>query len=131
MIQIVINNQLGDYIQEQFESKRLETFKIFNHYAKEVVSYFSQVQTSIPKDEMGKFWTNRTHKAAKSLFTQALARKGELVLNIEYDGDAPWVKYLEGEEGTLGTRFAALPSIVERFVPFIVADLKALYGDAS
>ena len=129
MIRLVINNQLGSFIEDSFRNKEEETYRIFSHYVAEATSYFMSKQGGEA------FWTNHTFKAMNSFFSKAFARKGELVLGFYYDGSArrndkgnEYTQYLEGgHEG----RFAALPSIVNEIAPRLIADLKRLYGDAS
>ena len=128
MIQVVINNQLGSFIEDSFRSREEETYRIFNHYAAEAIRYFIRMQGSEA------FWTNHTFKALKSFFAKAFARKGELVLGFYYDGSArnkKGVEYTQFLEGGHEGRFAALPSIVNEIAPMLIKDLKVLYGDTK
>ena len=134
MIQVIVNNYMGSYLQDQFKLKEKETYRIFNYYSTEIYKYFMNVQGSSPKNAGGAFYTNRSFDLVKSFYAQALARKGELVIRYGYDGSATnskeeeYAPYLEKmQEG----RFATLPKITDRFVDMLISDLKRLYGDDS
>ena len=116
-----------NYIEESSEEQINYAFDIFNHYAAEVVKYFIQVQTEIPAETRGDFWTNHTFKAAKAFFTSTRRDKDSMVLTMTYNlSKAP---YIEDLELHYQQRFAALPSLLNKFYPMIVKDLKMLYGD--
>lgn len=119
---------VGNRIKDTFEEYNREAFNIFKHYAAEIVKYFIRVQTSLPAEMKGEFWTNHTFKAAKSFFAHAYQSRGETIgLIMDYDTSlAPYVEYLEFY---YGERFAALPHLLDMFFSMIEHDLKVLYGE--
>lgn len=128
-IQVVINNLMGNYLQEQFKKREEEAYRMFNHYAAEIVKYFMNIQGG------NGFWTNRTYALIKSFYSQVLASKEELVLQFGYTGAAKnkyteeeYAKYIEYDHGG---KFAALPTILHKFADLLIKDLKILYGDVS
>jgi len=126
-IQFVINDSLGDYFREQFKLREKESLAIFHYYKVEVLKWFQMVQGGAPSGTTGRFWTNHTFKAVEALFTEVLANRSEIILNIEYNtGHADYVKYLEEAHNL---RFAALPTILNKFADALIRDLKMLYGD--
>ena len=128
-IQVIVNDYLVIDIMEQFREKEKETIAIFNFYKVEVLKWFQMAQGSAPSETMGRFWANHTFKAVEALFTEVIQSKGEIILNIEYNTKhADYVKYLEYDnEG----RFAALPTILDKFSDALIRDIKLLYGDES
>ena len=130
MINLKLTNidNVSNRIKNAFDEYEREAFNIFKFYAAEIVKYFILVQTSLPAETRAEFWTNHTYKAAKSFFATAYQSRGKTIgLRMDYDTSlAPYVQYLEFY---FGERFAALPSLIDKFYPMIEHDLKVLYGE--
>jgi hypothetical protein len=127
MLKISGIDGVGKDISDTFDDYYDYTYDIFNHYAAEIVKYFIRVQTEVPAEVKGQFWTNHTFKAAKSFFAHAYRENDIIGLIMDYETSlAPYVKYLEFY---YGERFAALPSLIEQFYPMIEHDLRVLYGE--
>lgn len=127
-LQVIIDvNGLDHVIRRQFDEKKVETLAIFNYYKIEVLKWFQMAQGSAPAETMGRFWTNHTFKAVEALFTEVIQSKNEIVLNTEYDlNKAHYAKFLEED---FNGRFAALPSILDKFADALIRDIKLLYGE--
>lgn len=118
----VTNNIKHRY--EQYESK---AFKIFQYYATEAMKYMMAVQGSAAKGTKGAFWTNHTFKAVNAFLTEAWQVPTKTMgVNFLYRR-TPW--YTDTLENDHEGRFAAIPTMLERFEPLIIRDLQALYGD--
>lgn len=130
MINLKITNidNVGNRIRNTFDEYSHEAFLIYKYYAAEIVKYFITVQTSQSAEVKAEFWTNHTFKAAKSFFARAYQSQGKIIgITLNYNTSlAPYVTYLENY---YGGRFAALPSLIDKFYPMIEHDLKVLYGE--
>ena len=132
MVEIEINitgtEKVISNILKQFEQKELEAYDIFNFYARQIMLYFLQVQGNASKGTKGAFWTNRTYDAAKSFLANAFVERGVIGLKISYPDKLHYAKYLEYYHDK---RFAAFPTIIDKYWDAIITDIKRLYGDQS
>jgi len=115
-------------IKQSFEVYERDAYNIFKFYAAEIMRYFAQVQLNVAVETKGSFWTNHTFKAAKAFFAKAWQVPGYMGVTLAYTKD-PW--YTEVLEYGHNEFFAAFPSLIKRFWPMIIADLKNLYGDTN
>lgn len=113
------------YFKIQVDKKEQEAHKIFKFYAAQAMTYFMQVQGSAGAEEKGMFWTNHTFGAVQNFYAKAW-RVPKNIIGLTFGNNIYYAKYLEyGHEG----RFASFPTLVDRFYPMILNDLKVLYGD--
>lgn len=129
MISIRFRDITGDVgkIEKETHTFEQEIQQIFKWYSVQAVLYFNAVQTSAPAEAKGAFWTNHTFKAARAFFTDVIYIKNDsITLKFAYDQEPEYVKYLEYYNDE---RFAALPTMLERFAPMMIRDLKSLFGD--
>jgi hypothetical protein len=109
---------------EQYERK---AYDIFKFYSIEIMKYMMLVQGSVPAETKGAFWTNHTFRAVNAFFAKAW-QVPTLVMgvNLSYKPDPWYTELLEhGHDG----RFAAIPTLLEKFEPLIIRDLQILYGE--
>lgn len=112
-------------INATFASYEREAYNIAKFYAGQITAYFMQVQGSAGAEQKGAFWTNHTFKAVQGFFAQAYQVPGANI-GITLGNTTSYTKYLEEN---YGGKYAALPTLIERFYPLYIADLKRLYGD--
>jgi len=109
-------------IKLAFDEYEREAYNIFKYYAIEAMIYFNSVQTSAGAEQKGAFWTNHTFKAATGFFAKAFQVPGNMGLTFA-NSTSYAVDLEEGYEG----RFASFPTLLARFEPLIMADLRTLY----
>lgn len=110
----------------QFEQYDRDFYEVFKYYAGEAMLYFMSVQGSAPAEEPGMFWTNHTFGAVQGFFAKAFQVPGQMGITF---ANTTW--YAELLENDYGGRFASFPTLVDKFVPLILADLKYITGDKS
>ena len=120
-------------IKQTFAEYERQAYDIFAFYAAEIMRYFAQVQLSVAAETKGEFWTNHTFKAAQAFFAKAFQVPGKggtalMGVTLAYTADPFYTEVLEFGHGGF---FAAFPSLIERFFPMIIEDLKKLYGDTD
>lgn len=128
MLKIIGIETVNKHIKDTFDEYERYAFDIFKHYAAEIIKYFLNVQTIIPAETKGEFWTNHTFKAAKS-FLAHIYQSDEKTIGLIMDYDTNLAPYVKDLEFYHDQRFAALPSLLNKFYPMIEHDLKMLYGE--
>jgi len=127
MIRFLNLNEALDGIKAEVKDYEKEIEQIFQWYANQAVLYFIAVQTSAPAETKGAFWTNHTFKAARAFYTKVIYITGDSVrLIFTYEKDPSYTRALEYD---FDERFAALPTMLARFAPMVIKDLKTLFGD--
>ncbi len=109
-----------------FDEYDREAYNIFKAYAAEAMVYFMEVQGSAGKEQRGMFWTNHTFMAVQGWFAYAWQIPTGPSMGITF-ANSTW--YAEILENGHGGRFASFPTMIERFYPMIIHDLKVLYGE--
>ncbi len=113
-------------IKHTYDKYEAKAFDLFQWYAVEIVKYMMIVQGGVPEGIKGAFWTNHTYRAVKAFLSSAWQVPTKVMgVTMEYRR-TPW--YTEVLEHGHGGKFAAVPRLIERFEPLIIADLQKLYG---
>ena len=123
MIRVDTSNALA-YLDRVFESKEESVFKIMQHYAAEIMTYFVQSQAKAPKEVRGKFWTNHTFNMVRNYLIEAFRRNDDSEMGVVIWNKIWYAKFIEFGHGG---EFASFPTILNKFAPMIYADLKILF----
>lgn len=113
-----------DRIKVAFDEYEKEAYKIFQYYAGEMMIEFAMLQKSIPAEQRGAFWTNHTFKAANNWLAKAWQVPGSMGITV-----ANFQDYAERLETDFEMRFASFPYFMDKYEPFILHDLRVLYGE--
>lgn len=123
MIKVDTTNAIK-VIDDTFNAKERQAFKIMQYYAAQIMIYMSQVQASAPKESRGKFWTNHTFKMISSYLATPFIRNESNEIGISIINRVWYAKFIEyGHE----LRFASFPTILEKFAPLVYADMKTIF----
>lgn len=126
MIKFIRLENINVYTKEQFEKRRRKALRIFAYYAAEAMRYFIAVQYKVAAETKGEFWTNHTFNAAAGFLAGEYQRSD--AMGLRFSNTTWYAASLEfGYEG----RFASFPTMLGKFAPVIIKDLKHLYGDRS